>query len=279
MIEQAYIFGENDTLTGITTEDDSASVNNNDIAVIILNSGLLHKPGPFRLSTTLSREIAKLGMVTFRFDLSGIGDSKKHKDVRVREDQILGDIQEAMNFIGRKKGINKFIILGICTGADNTHKIAVIDDRVVGAVFMDGYAYPTVKYHMKEWQPRLLRPLKLASHTVRLIRRFFSSQKEKYDDSRKENYFWELPPKQKTEAELREFVDRGMNMLFIFTGSWVTFLYPQQMNDSFSSIDFKGRLQVDYLKNASHLYVASKSRERVIQVILQWLNDKYITKD
>lgn len=274
MIEQAYTFGESNALVGVLTESPKVPLSK-DVAVIILNSGLIQKSGPFRLSTLLARELADQGVVSLRFDISGIGDSKKHRDARTRHDQIMSDISSAMDFISNRKGIKKFIILGICTGADNAHKISTTDQRVVGAVFMDGYAYPTFKFHVNQWRSKAKTPLKLAAHILRLCRQTLCSRKEQGKESREDNYFWELPPKRKTEKELIDFVRRDMRLLYVFTGNWETFSYQQQLHDSFKAIDFKNCLQVEYLKDAHHIYVTRKSRQDVIQVILSWVNKNF----
>ena len=148
IMEHAYAFGSSAQLVGILTDATPALSSNGLPIILLLNAGLKHRVGPFRLHVDLARELAGLGFPVFRFDLSGIGDSNSHKDDRSREDQILSDIQEAMTFVSSHKGINKFIVMGLCTGADNAHKISLRDERVSGAVFLDGYCYPTAGYYL-----------------------------------------------------------------------------------------------------------------------------------
>ena len=45
------------------------------VAVVLLNAGLIHRSGPFRLYTRLARKLAKSGYIVLRFDLPGIGDA------------------------------------------------------------------------------------------------------------------------------------------------------------------------------------------------------------
>ncbi|HEY5972738.1 MAG TPA: hypothetical protein VIT22_12400, partial [Pseudoxanthomonas sp.] len=44
--------------------------------VVLLNAGLIHRVGPFRLYVRLARELAESGFDVLRFDLPGIGDGQ-----------------------------------------------------------------------------------------------------------------------------------------------------------------------------------------------------------
>ena len=72
----------NNQLVGIYTESE-ISTKKKRPTIIFLNSGLLPHIGPYRFNVKLARKFAKLGYNCFRFDLSGIGDSEKHKDSRL----------------------------------------------------------------------------------------------------------------------------------------------------------------------------------------------------
>ena len=76
MREQVVMVGDELPLVGVLSEPE---VDNNPtprVAVILLNSGVIHRVGSCRLSVTLARSLCeKAGLTTFRFDFSGIGDS------------------------------------------------------------------------------------------------------------------------------------------------------------------------------------------------------------
>src|SRR5690606_23743533 len=76
MRESAVLFGPTRSLVGVVTEPAAGSARPDAPAVLILNSGLVHRVGPKRLHVRLARRLAGLGFTCMRIDLSGIGDSR-----------------------------------------------------------------------------------------------------------------------------------------------------------------------------------------------------------
>ncbi len=271
-MERVFTFGQDKDLVGIATEVDEAVANDTLPAVIMLNAGLLHRVGPFRLHVELARRLAVQGVRSFRFDLSGIGDSQKHKDTRAYEEQIIGDIQAAMDFFTSKYGVKKFILFGLCTGAANAHKGAVIDPRVVGAIFLDGYAYRTPAFLMRRYGARLFS----LSGWFNRIKRLISPSGDGVDDGPgQDDYFWVLPPKQQTEAELRELVERKVNLLYVYSGGHEDYNYAGQFKDMFSAVNFNDQLQVNYFPESDHTYILRKDKEKLIETISGWMAQAY----
>lgn len=137
MKEKVILFGKNNNLVGILTENGKATGNPN---IIFLNAGLIHRVGPNRIYVHLAREVAKYGYTSFRFDFSGIGDS----DPLAGEDdpfeiQAVAEVKKAMDYLEMISNIKKFIIFGICSGADIALKAAVNDKRVVGLILINGF--------------------------------------------------------------------------------------------------------------------------------------------
>ncbi len=92
MNEIVYNFGQENVLCGTLTSPEHKNNSDSLPCFILLNAGLVNQAGPFRLHAELSRELAKHNFHTLRFDLSGIGDSLKHRDSRPHDEQIAGDI-------------------------------------------------------------------------------------------------------------------------------------------------------------------------------------------
>ncbi len=271
MNERAITFGKSAPLSGIVTEPPRRP-DENGTGLVLLNSGLLHKPGPFRLNTRLARAIAPLGLPVLRFDLSGIGDSAKHRDARPRQEQILADIDDALNQMERLFGIRRFVLMGNCTGADNAHKMAVRDQRVVGAIFMDGYAYPTPKSEALAREARkAASPRKKLGRLLAPLRRLIGGADDAPRDAREENYFWELPPKEQTEREMAAFVERDLRMLFFFSANWSSLRYPEQIAESFPGIDFGPTLEVVHFNHSQHLYPTRQEQQELIAAVTGWL--------
>ena len=73
MKEHAIVFGREATSVGIVTEPAAKHTSPSLPAVVILNSGVIHRVGPNRIYVALARDLAALGFPVLRFDLSGIG--------------------------------------------------------------------------------------------------------------------------------------------------------------------------------------------------------------
>ena len=71
-MDKAFLFGEKQNLVGILSEPDNQRESNDKPLVLILNSGLVHRPGPLRVNKEFSLYLAEQGFASFRFDLSGI---------------------------------------------------------------------------------------------------------------------------------------------------------------------------------------------------------------
>ena len=78
MRERAVRFGKTAKLVGIVAEPNPTEQSGTDKpAVLMLNSGILHRVGACRLHVKLARSLASEGHTVLRFDFSGIGDMIK----------------------------------------------------------------------------------------------------------------------------------------------------------------------------------------------------------
>jgi len=137
MIEDAVRFGATQSLVGILTTPSDRDADGGLPAVILLNSGLVHRPGPNRIYVKIARSLAAMGYAALRFDFSGIGDSGVREDNLPFARSCVIETQEAMDFLNTHQGSNTFILMGICSGALASLRTARQDPRVVGAVLIN----------------------------------------------------------------------------------------------------------------------------------------------
>jgi hypothetical protein len=135
--EQAVLLGQARSLVGIVTIPADAAQGAHLPAVILLNAGIVHRVGPQRLYVKIARSLAAMGFVVLRFDFSGIGDSRVRHDNLPFEKSTISETKEAMGYLEAEKGIGRFILAGLCSGADISLKTACCDPRVVGAVLLN----------------------------------------------------------------------------------------------------------------------------------------------
>ena len=201
-MEKAFSFGQHNSMVGILNEPGTLGQNKQPI-VIILNGGLVHHAGPHRMTVDMARTITSQGYMTFRFDLSAIGDSAARKSRLSYEERAVDETKEAMDFLSSLSGFNKFIIIGLCTGADNAHRVAVADKRVIGCVFLDGYSYPTPRFYLYKILPKvhkftqkIISPGKWIRMTNKIFKKITTRSNADTGENVGDVVCWKLPPKE-----------------------------------------------------------------------------------
>ncbi len=105
-------------------------------AVVMFSAGLVHRVGPNRLHTKLARSLAQSGFSVFRVDFNGQGDSLQQADPGVmNEAHFLARILDTLE---KKLKVNRFILAGLCSGADTAYRCSLADGRVTGLVMING---------------------------------------------------------------------------------------------------------------------------------------------
>jgi alpha-beta hydrolase superfamily lysophospholipase len=136
--ERPVRFGPERKLFGILTP--AAAPSPDRPPIVLLPAGAVNRTGPHRLYVTMARRWAALGFDVLRIDLSGIGDSPA--DPGERESLVyprsgLPDIAAALDFLGHETGASRFLLVGLCSGADLAYQAARRDERLAGVVMMN----------------------------------------------------------------------------------------------------------------------------------------------
>jgi alpha-beta hydrolase superfamily lysophospholipase len=265
-------------MVGILAEPGGPDAPGREPAVVMLNAGLLHRIGPYRLHVDLARQLARLGFPALRFDRTGVGDSEPRRDRLTAEQRAGLDVRQCLDFLAADRGLRRFVLLGLCSGAVDAHKSAVEDERVAGIVCMDGYAYPTPAFHARRCLRMATHPAKIVSfcRQVRAAWRARRRGASSAADPRNEVFEWDLPPRKRVAAEFRRLAGRGVNMLCVFTaGNRKFYNYRGQLRGGFRDVDFRGRLEEVLFDEADHVFSRMKDRDAVVARICQWMEEKF----
>jgi alpha-beta hydrolase superfamily lysophospholipase len=109
-------------------------------AIILLPAGAVNRSGPHRLYVTMARRWAAMGFHVLRVDLSGIGDTPAPPGTTeslVYPRDGLSDIGAAMDFVQQETGASRFIVAGLCSGADFTFQVGKRGGALAGAIMMN----------------------------------------------------------------------------------------------------------------------------------------------
>lgn len=241
-------------------------------AVILLNSGNMHRVGAGRISVTMARRLAALGHVVLRFDHAGVGDSAARRDTLDVDGSRVTEIREVMSILESRFEVDGFVLYGLCSGARDAFHAAIDDTRVRGLVQIDGFAYRTVRYHIGELSRRLANLRSLPRIAGRLIRNGDGSTDLAQGADMFVQEWPDYPPRADVRAGYRKLVERSVSLYVVYTGSWdEEYNYERQFLDMYSGVDFGDALTLRYMPAAAHTLPDPVNRQRVIDGVCAWI--------
>lgn len=113
-----------------------------DLGVLMLNAGALRRIGPGRLWVDAARRLAARGVPSARLDLERIGDSGGDAGsplplASLYKPSMLDQIQDAMDALGPRLGVQRFALFGVCAGAYWAFHTALADPRVASIAMLN----------------------------------------------------------------------------------------------------------------------------------------------
>jgi dienelactone hydrolase len=274
--EKAVRFGKSATLVGVLSEP--ATPAPGAPAIVWLNSGILHRVGACRTYVQLARAMAAQGFTVLRFDYSGIGDSEARKDSLPFEESAVIETREAMDWLTQTKGTQRYVLAGLCSGADMAHETARVDDRVDGLVMFDPYAYRTRGFWMHYYAKRM-RSLSVWTNWVkvrakRLLDRAKPAPAEGAGDVTFEvpKYVRVFPARERVAADLQQFVGRGTELFVLFTGGLdEDYNHRGQYLAAFPEVPFGARLEEHYMRDADHIFTGLEHQGDLVERVTRWI--------
>jgi len=274
--EKVIRFGRETKLVGVLSEPPPSSATAERPAVLLVNSGILHRVGACRFHVRLARRLAEEGLTSLRFDFSGIGDSDVRRDDLAFERSAVAELREAMDQLSVSKGARAFAVIGLCSGADMAFAVALEDPRVVGLGVLDPFAYRTPRYFVHHYGPRLLQ----MSAWANFVRRRLPSRRAAppatseapLEELDLPTYVRDFPPRERAEQDLRALLARDVRLCAIFSGGQGDhYNYQGQFADAFRSLDFGGRLLERHLPDADHIFTDLDHQREVVETLAGWL--------
>jgi pimeloyl-ACP methyl ester carboxylesterase len=138
--EKALRLGEESGLFTIVSEPEPAAPRAVTSGVVLLNAGAVHRVGPNRMWVTLARQWAARGLPCARLDLDGLGDSvlgPSEPATKLYARGVVAGMQKALDELGPRLGVQRFMLLGLCSGAYAAFHASLVDERVSGIVLIN----------------------------------------------------------------------------------------------------------------------------------------------
>ncbi|MBF5042076.1 hypothetical protein FGE12_06690 [Aggregicoccus sp. 17bor-14] len=273
MRERVYAFGPEDSLVGVVTEPAPGTERAGAPGVILTNIGLNHRVGPYRLNVELARALAADGYTVLRFDLSGRGDSEARKDSRTDAERAVLDMREAMDLLQKKRRLERFALVGLCSGVDSVHAVSVQDPRVVGVTWLDGYGYRTRGYQLRWYTLRFLDRGAWRHFLHERLRRLGHGGPAPREVQEQQAVFSrEYPQPAALARDVQALVARGVRLLFLYTGGARTeYIYRDQFFDMLGLHALRGQLEVELWREADHLFSSHAMRVQLLARLRTWM--------
>jgi len=290
MRDEALLFGKTKSLVGIVTHPPETKRGNNLPAILLLNSGLVHRVGLNRLHVNMARALAAMGFVVLRFDFSGIGDSKVRDDHLPFFKSVVSETQEAMDYLSVARGSERFVLMGICSGAKISFKTACCDSRVVGAVLINAQNH--LHDDTNDELSSFIRNRTLTRHYWRLaFSNSFGTKNLLKAITGKVDYLSVLREmigfpirilfrrKRKeasyatnAAADLRLLNERGVRLLHVYSegDEGLDYLHVILGNEMLE-LSAHGLLRVEIVQGANHTFTLLWSQEHMLKIVCNWV--------
>jgi hypothetical protein len=273
MIETTLQFGAEAGLVGTLSTDDAPAT---DLGALLFNAGVVPRIGPNRLNVRIARALAAEGIPALRFDLSGRGDSAPARGLESYEQQAILDLRAAMDLLKARTGVRRFVVLGICSGAENAFHVALADPRVVGISLLDSYHYPTWRTHLNRFRHRARAQGGLwRAGCGWLLRRLRQPAATGADSATRDSAATSFGSIRPTPAEfatrLKQLLDRGVSVDLLFSGSFLeTFNYAGQFRDVFGRYGIVDRMRVEYRPDLDHTLSTAVMQQEMVARTARW---------
>jgi hypothetical protein len=249
------------------------------MAVVMLNSGVVHHVGVSRLHVRLARVLAEHGIPSLRFDLSGVGDSSGRSTSATLEELVLEDIASALECARSEGGVGDIVLMGVCSGATDSLDAAGRLDHVRGIICVDLIADLRTWQHYAVHYGRRLSRRESWVNTVtgrnRLIPRAISALRSRRGPQEHPQAMPSVRPviaRPQLAQDLERFLGRGGHALLVFSGGLQRYNHESQFRGALPSVARHPNLALAYHGDADHTFSDPRRQSELIRGVVDWLS-------
>lgn len=281
MTEEAVSFGDGGRLIGVVTNPSGESPAQRP-AIVLCGAGVVHHVGPHRLYVKLARALAAMGFMVLRFDFSGIGDSRPHPDGLPLETTGVSETQEAMNWLQGARQQQRFVLMGICSGAGFSFRTACADPRVIGVAVINpaGHRWGTpeelhrtmLRHYWRMLSSRSFRgknlrkllTLKVDRATIaRTVTARLHAAVSQVDEGR--------PQADRIGGEFESLLARDVRVLVVYSeGDEGLDYYRLFLEPRLATLPSTPRLSLETIADANHTFTLLGHQARLLEVLRRW---------
>ncbi len=272
MKESIIQIEENSNQVGIITFPQSEQ-KIEDYAIVFINAGLINRIGPNGIYVKLARILGNYGFMSVRWDFShnqSLGPGVH--DYTYKETQV-SDTRKVLDLINKKTGIDKYILVGLCSGADNAFWTALKDDRVKKLYCINGsfinsndfnLLYPSLEKSIAQrYYRKNLLSINKWIKTVRNRRVNSKKLMDKLKEATSKINFKEADL-HLLDKNLSELKNKNVFIDFIYSeGSLGYELYLNYLKPVLGKVQYSFKL----FKNTDHIFTPVSSQNKLIKYI------------
>lgn len=269
-MEKMEVFGNHEHLVGWYFQPEK--IRTQRVAVVMLTAGMLHHIGPMRLHVQLGRHLADAGLSSLRFNLSGIGESLAVGYHGSSCQRAGAELKQALDWLQNTHGFEKFVLFGLCSGADDALNASLAEPRIVGLSLMDGCAFRTPRFHLHRARLKHLPKMGSTRKLLEFGRRAMSLDSVQEvktmplgEDIR------EHGDRTTCHKQIVELLRRRVRMQWIYTGGAIDYYsYAAQFDDMFPNLPNRENIQIHHLPQIDHLATLTEDRKIILGLVRQW---------
>ena len=287
MKEEAVLFGTGTDLVGVVTETPDCDPNLP--AFIFLNAGVTHRIGPSRLYVRLARALAEAGHFAMRFDFSGLGDSSRRTDNLAVGESVMSETRDAMNLLEEKRGVKRFVLIGICSGATISYLNCKEDERVMGVVLVNAQSHlhgldPDLGEHLRDrtvaahsWRIALKSSFRAKNirkaiggqlNPIRILRMMIGMPMALLFGSREQGA---SAAAYDSAADLRAVTDRGVKLFHLYSeGDEGLDYFRVVLSEQERASCNEGTSRFELMPGANHVFTLLWSQDQLVDSVLNW---------
>ena len=184
-----------------------------------------------------------------------------------------------MTGVTRAIGAERFVLFGVCSGADNSIATALVDDRVAGVVLVDPHAYPTRRSQLRFLRARLAEHrdprealrwgLGVARHRIAAIAERVTRRGDEPPAEGRQS-----PSPATFHGQLTALADRGVRVLAIYSGiHGANYNHADQLFERFP--DLRGRIDHAYFRDANHTFTELAAQAELVATVTDWMRKQF----
>ena len=288
IVEKAVAFGPRRSLVGVWTAPANGTGGDFRPAVVMLNSGVIHHVGSWRLHVRLARALAANGFPSLRFDLAGLGDSERRAEAATIEENAAKDVRDALDFVRNDRGVEGSVLLGLCSGARDSLEAGECNPDVVGVVVIDLVAdLRTPRYYLVRYRRRLgsgtawRNFLAGRNPVVSRLRDALRGGSESGEDQSTEagiGLRWAMSRPHLVRV-VSSLLERDVKQLYLFSGGlFENYNHGAQFGEALAPLAAHPNVTYDYLPEADHTFSRVAEQQALIAGITGWMRIAYARK-